>query len=151
MIADKILNFYKYSKLFPEVFKVIQDNDLLKFQPGRHNINEDVFILVNEYETILQPKSLYENHHDYIDIQLLLQGKEDIGYANASELMNVKAYDMEKDYELFEGEGNLLTFFDGSFIIFFPGEAHQPAIAHRGNVSFNRKLIFKVKFQDYVR
>lgn len=149
MITDKISNFYKYSKLFPEAFKIIQENDLFKFQPGRHPVNENVFILVNEYETNLQPKTQYENHHEYVDIQLLLQGQEDIGYAEVSELKPVKSYDSEQDYELLEGEGNLLTLHYGSFIIFFPGEAHQPGIANCNTTSSNRKLIFKVKFQDY--
>lgn len=151
MITDKITNFIRYSKIFPEVFEIISENDLFLFQTGRHTIDEQIYMLATRYETILQPKTQYENHHKYIDVQLLLQGVEDIAYTETSTLNKVKSYDQDQDYELFEGDGNILTLHNGYFAIFFPGEAHQPGIANRNTISSNHKVIFKLKASSYAQ
>ena len=106
-------------------------------------------MLVTEYDTTTTDKIQYENHHEYVDIHLLINGQEDIAYAAAIDLETVKSYDLEQDYELLEGKGNLLALCKDFFVIFFLGKAHFPGLADCKAISSNRKLIFKVKYINY--
>jgi len=149
MILDKISNFEKYRKMFPEIAEIIQGSDLLKFQTGYTRVNESLYFLVNEYDTSRTEKIQYENHRKYVDIQLLLKGEEKIAFAKASTLKIIKMYDNNEDYELMEGKGDVITLHCNDFIIFFPGEAHHPGITSLKSSSSNKKVIFKLKLFNY--
>ncbi len=76
----------------------------------------------------------YENHNHHIDLQILLEGKEDIwldiNRQNHS-LPPVGAYDAEKDVQFFAPHSRPVvrfTFEPGLFCLFFPHDVHAPAL-----------------------
>ena len=113
---------------------------------GRHDVDgEDVYINVSTYETNpLNDDRRFENHRDYIDIQILISGKEIIGFAPMSAL-DVTDED-RPDYELFgmveEFDKVMLT--PGKFAVIYPDEPHAPGLA-ADKPEQVRKMVIKVR------
>jgi YhcH/YjgK/YiaL family protein len=104
MIFDNISKFKKYSFLFPEIYEYIQKANYNKLSIGKHIISKDAFVLVDEYQSSKSDKNIFENHHKYIDIQLVTSGIEKINYTDTGSLTLTKTYNREDDYGLYEGE-----------------------------------------------
>ena len=130
--------------LFKEVFDYIKSHDLLHTECGRIELKGSDLFINNVNATLkAQDKQVLEAHRDYIDIQILLEGKERMGWMAIEDVKNeIQAYDQEKDCALYADQST--SFFDlvpGQFAIFFPEDAHAPVIGE-GTV---RKLIAKVR------
>ena len=130
--------------LFKEVFDYVKSHDLLHTECGRIDLKGDDLFINNVNPTLIpEEKQVLELHRDYIDIQILLEGKERMGWKAIDDLTEeVQAYDKEKDCALYADRPT--TFVDlvpGQFTIFFPEDPHAPVIGE-GKV---RKLIAKVK------
>lgn len=76
-----------------------------------------------------------EAHRRMIDIQLVLEGQEEIGWRRQSDCCRLKtAYDSARDIEFYDDAPS--HWFDlgpGEFCIFFPSDAHAP-LAGAGKV-----------------
>lgn len=113
---------------------------------GRHDVDgEDVYINVSTYETNpLNDDRRFENHRDYIDIQILISGKEIIGFAPMRALDVTDEY--RPDYELFgmveEFDKVMLT--PGKFAVIYPDEPHAPGLA-ADKPEQVRKMVIKVR------
>ena len=137
MIYDKLENFDRYAALYPEEWAEVK-----KFfsagvtpEPGRYDLLPDgrLYVNVQNYSPHLYDEEKLEYHRDYIDIQLLLLGKEDIICASPEGLEEVIAYSEEKDYgmnRLAQGSGTVLEMTVGNFAVFFPGEGHEPCVGN---------------------
>ena len=131
MIIDKLSNAEIYYGLHPRIKKGLQflfDNDLNSLTPGKYEIEEDnIFVMIQEYETIDVEQGRWESHHKYTDIQFMINGEERMGYANI-EAMEVVEQHKEKDLMFLEGNGDLLLVKQGYFTIFSPEDAHMPTL-----------------------
>lgn len=149
MIADTIKNRHLYSAISPRIktaLEYIAKTDFSKTEPGRIELDgSNLFVLVQAYDSIPKEQGKWECHRNYIDIQYIADGVEQIG-CNSTVKMTVKTpYNPEKDIEILEGEGDYVTLSKGSYGIFFPEDAHQPKIAP-GNVPGPvKKIVVKVK------
>ena len=130
--------------LFKEVFDYVKSHDLLHTECGRIDIKgEDLFI--NNVNPTLLPaeKQVLELHRDYIDVQILLEGNERMGWKAIDDLKEeIQAYDKAGDCALYADRPT--TYVDlvpGQIAIFFPEDPHAPIIGE-GKV---RKLIAKVR------
>ena len=156
MIYDKLENLENYANVHPRFAAAIAYLKQLiaeNAEKGRHDMpNCDVpgavFANVNAYSTgRLTASSQMEAHRKYIDIQVMLEGEEDI-YVPSTDVLNItKEYDDAADYELMalpaEAENVRLVMVPGTFAIFFAGEAHAPGLAH-GEPTAVRKIVGKV-------
>ena len=132
--------------LFKEVFDYVKSHDLLHTECGRIELKGDDLFINNVNPTLIPAeKQVLELHRDYIDIQILLEGKERMGWKAIEDLQEeVQPYDKEKDCALYSDRPT--TFVDlepGQFTIFFPEDPHAPIIGE-GKV---RKLIAKVRIK----
>ena len=130
--------------LFKEVFDYIKSHDLLHAECGKIELKgKDLFINVANPTLKAEKDQVLEMHRKYIDIQVLLEGKERMGWKAFDELTDeVQAYNEENDCALYADRPT--TFVDllpGQFAIFFPEDPHAPVIGE-GKV---RKLIAKVR------
>ena len=136
----------KAHPLFEKAFEAAEK--LLVSDPvnGRHDVDgEKVYINVSTYETNpINEDRRFENHRDYIDIQILLSGKELIGFAHRDSLTVTDEY--RPDYELFgmveEFDKVVLT--PGKFAVIYPNEPHAPGLAAGGPEAV-RKMVIKVR------
>jgi len=93
---------------------------------GTHKIkDEDLFVLVQKYDTKDSAKAMWESHKRYIDIQVLLHGEETVEVANILQLTQTSSYDESTDKFRYEGPGNCMVFKTGQFAVFFPWDAHR--------------------------
>ena len=148
MIADNILNIERYTAVFPEVCHFLVNNDVNSLSPGKHIISETLYLLVSEYQGKEPENSVLENHRKNVDIHVILSGEEKVKYNDCKHLTLEKSYDPEEDYELYKpsGKENSHVAETGNFIIFFPGEAHQPGLI-AGELSVKiKKVVFKVRY-----
>ena len=84
MITDQFLNRNYYSSLnnkFSKAFDFIENNQLMNLQTGRIDIDGDnLFVLVNEYDTKENELNVLEAHRKYIDLHYIIEGTEVIEY-----------------------------------------------------------------------
>jgi YhcH/YjgK/YiaL family protein len=148
MILDVKKNAPLYKGIHGNLDKAINymlSADLNALPVGKHLIEgEDVFVLIQEYETKSMDSSLFEAHQKYMDIQLILSGEEWIGYAPVQSLTSIEPYDDTKDIAFFIGEGEMHKLKRDTFSIYFPTDAHKPSI-HDVKTDV-KKAVFKIKF-----
>ena len=147
MILDNIENYKKYEELnrnFEKAFKFLKREDLGSLAVGKYEIDgEEVFALVQEYETKDLENAKYEAHKKYIDIQYMLEGTEHMGYSSIDKLKITSPYSEENDFMLLSGEANLIMLNSKDFSVFFPEDAHMPGIAIKDKNKV-RKVVVKV-------
>jgi YhcH/YjgK/YiaL family protein len=148
MIVDLISNLNQYTQLgdrLQKAFEFIIETDLLSLNNGKYDIEgEDVYAVISQYNTRDQIDGKFEAHKKYIDVQLVLNGREVIGYAPFKGQEIVSDYIEEKDVILFIGEKSFFKIEKGMFAIFFPGELHMPGI--KFSISEDvKKVVIKVR------
>lgn len=147
MVIDKIENYRLYSKLTKRLakgFEFITETDLVTIESGKHQIdNDDVFAIVQEYETKEEKDCVLEGHHKYIDIQYVIHGVEFMGFTPLTNQISIEE-NLEKDYTFYQGETSMLRVEEGMFTIFFPEDLHRPSVK-AGQISKVKKVVVKVK------
>jgi biofilm protein TabA len=147
MIYDSLNNFSGHFCLHPyfrTVHEFMKNNDPASTAEGKYEVNNDgVFALISEYNTKGISEGFIECHRRYIDIQIILQGREKIGVCN---IMDCKEYpyDPEKDLQKLAGEVSLINMIPGRFVIFFPQDGHMPQIQYSDFPEKVKKVVFKV-------
>jgi YhcH/YjgK/YiaL family protein len=129
--------------LFQRAFDYIRDTDLYALAPGRYPIvGDDLFAIVELVPGKTKAVARLEAHRRYIDIQLVLEGDEQMGWKPLADCFNpVSEHSMEKDIRFFhDAPASWVAVPPDHFCIFFPEDAHAPLVAS-GMV---RKVIFKV-------
>jgi YhcH/YjgK/YiaL family protein len=148
MITQNIKNAYLYYGLGERLakgLKYLEQTDFSGMAPGKYEIDgSDVFALVQKYDSKPISQGKWEAHRKYIDIQFIVKGVEQIGYANLDSLEVIQEYDAERDCLLLQGKGNMFECNSGTFAIFDPQDAHMPCIAVRDPEPV-KKVVVKVR------
>ena len=151
MISDKIENLNRYAAAIPALGAVagfLAKNDAASLAPGRHEVADGVFVNVEEYAP--GDNSLFEAHREYIDLQYLVAGDEEIDVINLGDGVPEKEYSPEIDASFCRESADApiakLFVFAGSFAIFEPRDAHRPGMKYRAD--HVKKLIFKIKVTE---
>lgn len=148
MILDILKNCYTYfspGQGFEAGFKFILENDLSKFADGKYEIDgENVFALVSSYVTKSAAEKLPEAHRKYADIQCMISGYENIGYAHLESQKITTDYNEEKDIIFYDEVSFYFRLPEGSFAVFLPDDIHMPGIID-GEAREVRKVVIKVR------
>ena len=132
MILDTLQNAHLYYGLgarFIKAFEYLKTTDFEKVGKGRYEIGEDIFAIVNEYDTVDTAEELMEAHKKYIDVQYIVKGAELVGHDFLQDKTPSKAYDEATDFMLFAEKPAFFSRLDqGNFAIFFPSDLHMPNI-----------------------
>lgn len=148
MIFDAIENAEKYFGLgekFKTAFNFLLSTEFDSQTDEKIEIDgEEIFALVQSYETRFQEDAKWEKHEKYIDIQYMISGSENIGFVLADYLEVTEDYNEESDIEFLEGDGDFLQLNDGEFAVFFPDDAHMPGLAVEAKEKVN-KVVVKIK------
>ncbi len=129
--------------LFPRAFEFIHNTDMLTLAPGIHPIvGDDLFAIVESLAGRSRTDAQLECHRRYIDIQLVLEGTDEMGWKALADCHNpVSDYSAEKDIQFFhDTPATWIATPPGAFCIFFPEDAHAPLVS-TGHI---RKVIFKI-------
>ena len=129
------------------VDKFLRSKNIKKLRPGKINLDgEKVYLMVIDYKTNNSKRKSrkLECHRKYADIHIV-SGKELVFFAGKSDLKLVEQYDKEKDAEFYGGRNlSYLVLSSNQFVIFLPGEPHEPGCASQAAQSV-RKLVFKIR------
>ena len=146
MILSNIAQSGRYAALhplFPRAFDYIRNTDLFNLAPGRYHIlGEDLIAIVEHLPGKTREIAKLEAHRRYIDIQLVLDGSEEMGWKPMADCHNpVSEHSMEKDIRFFHDAAvSWIAVPPDHFCIFFPEDAHAPLVGS-GTI---RKVIFKI-------
>lgn len=149
MILSSLAQSARYTALHPlfqRAFDYIRDTDLYALVPGRYNIvGEDLIAIVEHVFGRTREMARLEAHRRYIDIQLVLEGDEAMGWKPLVDCHNpVSDYSAEKDIQFFhDAPASWIAVPPDHFCIFFPEDAHAPLVGE-GSL---RKVIFKIAAQ----
>ena len=83
----------------------------------------------------------FESHKQFIDIQCVIEGTEQIEYADLQTLTVTKPYTEDGDCALEIGKGVMLTLNAGDFAVFCPEDAHMPGCAINGDIVAKKAVI----------
>jgi len=103
----------------------------------------NVYASITEDPSKDYDKTQWESHRKYIDLQICNKREEKMGKYSFTQLTVTKPYDDTKDLANYSGEGKIYTVPAGTFMIFFPANAHRPNITPGGN-KVVKKLVIKV-------
>lgn len=147
MIVSNLQNSQRIESLHPlfkTLFDYVKAHDLLHAELGRIEIaGDELFINNVNPECVASDKQVLELHRNYIDVHILLEGTETIGWKAIEDLTTeTKPYEEEGDCALFSDMPTIFVdLLPGQFVIVYPEDPHAPVIG-QGKI---RKLIAKVK------
>lgn len=94
-------------------------------------VNEEFFYTVQRYFTRAENTCPLESHRRYVDIQIMLKGKEYIDFSDISRLRIKESYNWEKDvtfWNIPERMGRTMLS-KGDIIVLYPENAHRGGIS----------------------
>jgi YhcH/YjgK/YiaL family protein len=148
MIIDILQNARLYQGLnekFRKAFDYLQETDFSDMQKGIYTVDGDnIFAIVNEFETKDKRECKAEVHRKHIDIQYIVRGAELIGYAPFTTQKPVVDYDEAHDVALFVELVSFIKLEAGMFVIFYPNDLHQPEVREFEPVLV-KKVVVKIK------
>lgn len=149
MIVDRLENSRLYAMIEPGLRLGLEY--LAGFDPltpdGRYPVDGDeVFAMVQSYDTAPSTEKRFEAHRRHIDIQYVIAGRERILHLLAGALEVETPYDEQKDVEFYRdpGASSSILLLAGEFAIFHPHDAHKPGCMAGGRDPV-RKVVVKVR------
>jgi len=144
MIYDKITNLPQYAFRNPRLASCVAD--IMSKLQGEAEDNGDFAKNTISFETVSKAEKRFEAHRKYIDIHIVLEGREYVEVTHADNLTNVTGYDGERDI-LFGDAAAPATFGgylqQGYFLVCFPEDAHLVG-THETVVSQVTKIVYKI-------
>jgi biofilm protein TabA len=131
MILDTLDNIELYKSLSPDIYVGLMylKNINSNIECGVYPVNENVKVIISEYETIAVFERGYEAHKHVIDIQLPLRGLERVKWSPIGN-MNVNIpYEVDNDRTFYKdpiSQGTHVDIGNGIFVIMFPEDGHSP-------------------------
>jgi biofilm protein TabA len=124
----------------------VNSQDLTALEPGNYEVaGEEVKAVLMDKpgKTAAESLEKFECHEKHIDIQVLIQGEEQIGWKPRVDCKAPRGeYNPEKDVLFYQDAPDMyFQLKPGQFVILFPEDVHAPMIS-KGNV---KKLVIKVK------
>jgi biofilm protein TabA len=140
--------YHKNKTFWMEAFKFLKNTSLDTLAPGKYNLDgNNVYAIVSDGPTKAMENAKWENHKNYIDIQYVIRGKEKMGIAPLLKATVTEAYDASKDIafnSVPEKDCQYYIAEPGTFLIFFPQDAHRPGIKVEGSDTV-RKVVIKIR------
>ena len=153
MIIDHLsnaANYFGFNEYFDMSISWLLEHqeELAEMENGEYEIDgRNAYAIVNSYDTKPATECGWEAHKVYCDIHYSVSGNERIGYQHISQMTESQAYNSEKDFALFKGEGDFLAVREGMFFFVAPEDVHAPsANLVEGQSAFLKKVVIKLKF-----
>lgn len=141
--ADRYLSLHP---LFARAFEFLRSTDLMMLAPGKHDVQgEQVFAIVETCDGRTRADTKLECHRRYIDIQLVLEGVDEMGWKPVAACVDPATdYDAARDIRFYnDTPSNWIATPPGAFCLFFPEDAHAPLVG----AGMIRKVVVKIALQ----
>lgn len=147
MIIDKISNagfygsFVKGLDAGMEAIKPFLDQKDPEI--GRHEFDGGYF-MIQKGQTKPIEEGTFEAHRKYIDVQIILDGSEEVAWAEIGDCTTAIEYNPEKDAERLEGDrSHHMLISAGMFYLVWPHDVHKPVSHTKEQQSFT-KIVMKL-------
>ena len=132
MILDTVENSNLYKALSKGLtlgLEYISNTDFSKLEMGTYKIEgNDVFAILQTYDTKEEVDCRLESHQKYIDIQYMISGEEFVGVTPLNNQEVTEDLLKENDVVFYKGTGSKIKLSAGSFMVFYPTDVHAPGI-----------------------
>lgn len=154
MIVTTFEDCQRYAAISPKLqraFDWLTSHDLRSLPEGRTDIDgDDIYINRSSFTSKSREDARWEIHHQYLDIQMVVCGQEQMDVTPASLTTNVDEYNAATDYQQVqsrEGEPyQTIRMVPGQMTIVFPEDAHRPAIHRDGRTPAQiEKAVVKIR------
>jgi len=149
MIKDNLKHARTYAGLGARFAKAVEfaaATDFSKIADGNYELDgRNLHYMLMSPTTGAAAERKYENHRKYVDLQLMLAGREIMWCTDVENLKPAGDYDAQKDLCFFKDgpAGVEMPMSTGDFAIFFPHDAHKPLCAIDAPAPV-RKLVVKI-------
>jgi biofilm protein TabA len=148
MIHDAFENVGLYAPCCKPLHRAIEIAQILWASPNEKLVvdNETMYIVVNSYTTKSPEDVPFEAHRKYIDVQILLSGRERIEVARQENLTLLHEYDENIDAMFYAppAVSTSILLEPGQFVVLFPHDAHRPGLFVDAPVDV-QKLVIKIR------
>lgn len=144
MIIDSIHNIMKYEALLPNLKAGMEAvRGLTELETGRYEFPGGYF-MVQKGTTRPIAEGTFEAHRKYIDVQILMEGSEEVAWEDIRNLVTVVPYNPEKDAQRLTGnKEHVMKITKDMFYAAFPEDGHQP-VAHTKEEQSFIKIVMKL-------
>lgn len=146
MIIDSLENMSIYDNIPQNVINFVKTLTP-ETEIGRYEIDKNSYANIDVYETKNLKDCKFEAHKNYIDIQMLLSGIEELDYTPAKDLIVSEKYDEKRDIMFFENPDRIsdsVILEVGKFALIYPHEAHRPQVAFNTKLKTVKKVVIKI-------
>ena len=151
MIYDNLKNTGSYTFTEPGIAQVLEAAKAYtpeNFPNARVVLDGDnVFMNMPAYETHDAEKAVLEAHVKYVDVMVMIEGRETIYVKNTDRLQDVYSpYEDGRDALLAHMDADVIPvdMQPGDFLVLLPQDAHAPG-CHAGQPAKVKKIIGKVR------
>lgn len=129
-----------------EAISYLANQDLANMPVGKYQVDDNFYYMVQEYTTRGEADCRLESHQNYIDIQMIISGRERIDCVSVGGLTVKEAYNLDSDVAFWNEPSDMMrcVLNAGSYAVLFPSDAHKPCIAVEAPEHV-RKVVAKVK------
>lgn len=153
-IKEEASGFSRYPEAIREALYYLCRQDFKSMADGRYSIHgDDSFAILQRYDTRVPGSGKPEAHRQYVDIQYIVEGREELGWCPMSpELEVCTPYDDDKDIVFFEKliPAGGITLEAGSFAVLYPTDVHRPCGSLGDELASVTKVVVKISV-DYIR
>ncbi len=147
MIIDSIAYLEDYKAVLPyleEGLAAVKKNgtDQIGKFPFEHG-----FYMIQEGKTKPLSEGDFESHQKYIDLQIILEGSEEVAWHDVRDLKVTIPYDEAGDKQKLSGDReHHMLISKGMFWAAFPWDGHRP-VCHTDEPHTYRKIVMKLPYQ----
>ncbi len=146
MIIDSIENLKRYGRLHPGLqyaYEFLKRTDLASIADGKHIIADEImYASVGHEQGKGMHNTVLEAHRKYIDVQIVIDGEDYIGWKPLDLcLVDKTGYNEEKDIIFYnDAPDTWFSLVPGMAAVFFPEDAHAPLGTDHGV----HKIVLKI-------
>lgn len=148
MIIDHIDNIMFYESLLPNLAAGMKAIEALESREvGRYEF-EGGYFMIQQGVTKPLEEGTFEAHRKYIDVQIILDGAEELAWDKLENLTTVIPYNPEKDAERLDGaKDHVMLISKGMFYAAYPHDGHKP-VSHTTEQHSFLKVVLKLPVQE---
>jgi len=135
--------YFKMHPAFEKAFTFLRRDDLAELPAEKYEIDGDrLFCMISKGPGRSRAEAKLEAHRKYIDIQYVIAGTDEMGWKPTADCKVIdKQYNADQDIMFFNDPPVSWTPVPaGSFVIFFPQDAHAPLVS-KGEI---HKAVLKI-------
>ena len=154
MIITTRKSLSRYKSMGVNMKKAIEYIDAFNgadLEPGRFDVEgDDVYAVIQCYNTKQYDEGMFETHDCYIDIQIILEGEELMYTAQREDMSDATPYIPEKDKNNYgdNKEAMCTHMKPGTVMVFYPEDAHKACIQAGSQPVAVKKLLLKVRLDS---